>query len=109
MSLQSDDGDKISSQVNGATSVATPNSLHSDIAADRIAFLSSFSPEEDKAIRRKVDWRFLWLIGMMYIIKNVSQSELTNGFWGRINWNYRLITQMQQVSKFCKLASRRTF
>jgi len=75
MSLESEDGDKVSDQINGTTSVATPDSLHSDAAADRIAFLSSFSPEEDKAIRRKVDWRFLWLIGMMYIIKNVRQSE----------------------------------
>lgn len=72
MGLESVDGDKISSHVNGTSSVATPDSLHSDAAVDRIAFLSSFSPEEDKAIRRKVDWRFLWLIGMMYIIKNVS-------------------------------------
>lgn len=50
---------------------AVSESVHSDAAAERIAFLSSFSPEEDKAIRRKVGWRFLWLIGMMYIIKNV--------------------------------------
>ena len=48
------------------------NSIHSDAEAERRAFLSTFSPEEDKAIRRKVDYRFLWLIGLMYIIKNVS-------------------------------------
>ncbi|TVY15200.1 MFS transporter prlL [Lachnellula arida] len=75
MGLKSVDGDKISSHVNGTSSVATPDSLHSDVAVDRIAFLSSFSPEEDKAIRRKVDWRFLWLIGMMYIIKNIDYTN----------------------------------
>jgi hypothetical protein len=52
------------------------HSLGSDVFADRRAFLSSFSPEEDKAIRRKVDWKFLWLIGLMYIIKNVRELEL---------------------------------
>ena len=48
------------------------NSIHSEAEAERRAFLSTFSPEEDKAIRRKVDYWFLWLIGLMYIIKNVS-------------------------------------
>ncbi len=64
------DTEKISAKVDGHDSVS--NSIHSDAEAQRRAFLSSFSPEEDKAIRRKVDYRFLWLIGLMYIIKNVS-------------------------------------
>lgn len=64
--------ENVSTDGNGSDSVATPDSVHSDVAAERIAFLSSFSPEEDKAIRRKVDWRILWLIGLMYIIKNAS-------------------------------------
>jgi hypothetical protein len=68
------EADEIPAKVQGVDSVATPDSLHSDAAADRVAFLSSFSPEEDKAIMRKVDRRFLWLIGMMYIIKNVSSQ-----------------------------------
>jgi hypothetical protein len=68
--LRDDDLTKV--KIQGSASVVTPDSLvDSDAAADRIAFLASFSPEEDKAIRRKVDWRFLWLIGLMYIIKNV--------------------------------------
>jgi hypothetical protein len=49
----------------GSDSDATPESIRSNADAERVAFLSSFSPEEDKAIRRKVDWRFLWLIGCM--------------------------------------------
>lgn len=35
-------------------------------------FLSSFTQEENKEIMRKVDKRFLLLIGMMLAIKNVS-------------------------------------
>jgi hypothetical protein len=58
----------------GSDTLAESESLHSDAAANRKEFLSSFSPE-DKAVRRKVDWRFLWLIGMMYIIKSVSDSD----------------------------------
>ncbi len=77
----SKENEAVSIKADGSASVATSVSLHSDVAAaERIAFLSSFSPEEDKAIRRKVDWRFLWLIGMMYIIKNVSKSPPNSDF-----------------------------
>jgi hypothetical protein len=41
----------------------------------RNAFLSSFSAEEDKAIMRKVDRRFLLLIGLMYMLKNVDYTN----------------------------------
>lgn len=63
---------ELSVDAHGSESTGTPNSVHSDAAAERFAFLATFSAEEDKAIRRKVDWRFLWLIGLMYLIKNVS-------------------------------------
>ncbi|EXJ79705.1 hypothetical protein A1O3_07988 [Capronia epimyces CBS 606.96] len=39
---------------------------------DREAFLSSFTAEEDRKIMRKVDKRFLLLIGLMYILKNID-------------------------------------
>lgn len=65
-------GKDFSVDAQGADSIGTPDSIRSNAEDQRKAFLSSFSPEEDKAIRRKVDWRFLWLIGCMYIIKNVS-------------------------------------
>ncbi|KAH7395549.1 MFS transporter [Cadophora sp. MPI-SDFR-AT-0126] len=54
---------------------SSSNSFHSDSEAERRAFLSTFSPEEDKSIRRKVDCRFLWLIGLMYIIKNIDYTN----------------------------------
>lgn len=41
-------------------------------AGGREAFLATFSAEEDKAIMRKVDKRFLLLIGVLYLTKNVG-------------------------------------
>lgn len=38
----------------------------------RETFLSSFTTEEDKKVMRKVDRRFLLLIGLMYMLKNVD-------------------------------------
>jgi hypothetical protein len=72
MSSASEDGENISAKEETLPTANRSNELQSDAYEDRKAFLSSFSPEEDKAIRRKVDMRFLWLIGLMYIIKNVS-------------------------------------
>jgi hypothetical protein len=80
------DGSSITAKDTGITAA---DSLRDDAAAQRIAFLSSFSPEEDKAIRRKVDWRFLWLIGLMYIIKNVCESA----------WNVIYIADVQPTRK----------
>lgn len=37
----------------------------------RREFLSSFTPDDDKRIMRKVNLRFLWLIGVIYVIKTV--------------------------------------
>lgn len=69
--------EELSVHAHGSESIEALENIHSSADAARISFLSSFSPEEDKAIRRKVDWRFLWLIGLMYIIKNVSSMIIT--------------------------------
>lgn len=42
-----------------------------DLGESKEEFLSSFTEAENKRIMRKVDRRFLVLIGMMYLIKNV--------------------------------------
>ncbi|KAK3329132.1 MFS transporter [Apodospora peruviana] len=57
--------------------LSTSNSSQgdSDEEADRKAFLATFTAEEDRAIRRKVDRRFLWLIGLIYIIKNIDYQN----------------------------------
>lgn len=41
----------------------------------RREFLASFTPEDDKRIMRKVNLRFLWLIGLIYVIKTVPISS----------------------------------
>ena len=45
--------------------------FHDGTEEGKKAFLASFSAAEDKAIMRKVDRRFLVLIGLIYVIKNV--------------------------------------
>lgn len=39
---------------------------------EKQAFLATFTAEDDKRIMRKVDRKFLLLIGLMYMVKNVS-------------------------------------
>ncbi|KAJ3531146.1 hypothetical protein NM208_g9010 [Fusarium decemcellulare] len=43
--------------------------------AYRQEFLSRFSAEDDHRIMRKVDWRFLPLMGFMYLIKQIDFSN----------------------------------
>lgn len=42
-------------QVQGVNVAGTQIGLNNDISIGRVVLISSFSPEEDKAIRRKVD------------------------------------------------------
>ena len=42
-------------------------------AGSKAAFLATFTPQDDKDIMRKVDKRFLLLIGILYMTKNVSR------------------------------------
>jgi hypothetical protein len=41
-------------------------------AGSKAAFLATFTPQDDKDVMRKVDRRFLLLIGILYMTKNVS-------------------------------------
>ncbi|KIW09913.1 hypothetical protein PV08_11689 [Exophiala spinifera] len=43
----------------------------------RIAFLETFSAEEEKAIMRKVDVHFVVLIGLMFMFKNIGFSNIS--------------------------------
>jgi hypothetical protein len=77
MALDSgDDGDRSLSKTpeTQQTALEGRSNSSSNDADHRKVFLESFTAEEDKAIRRKVDRRFLWLIGMIYILKNVSKN-----------------------------------
>lgn len=50
-------------------------------AGSREAFLTSFTPEDDRHIMRKVDKRFLLLIGVLYLSKTVSTRKLQNAMF----------------------------
>lgn len=60
----------------GTDSVGSPTDdfssaiLHDGTEQEKKAFVASCSAADDKAIMRKVDWRFLWLIGITYLIKS---------------------------------------
>ncbi|KAK2798710.1 hypothetical protein FQN50_008748 [Emmonsiellopsis sp. PD_5] len=73
----SSSSDAVSDSVHDGAVIATPASSSEEEAEEerKNALLSSFTAAEDKATRRKVDWRFLPLIGMMYIIKNVDYTN----------------------------------
>jgi hypothetical protein len=41
------------------------------ITLDRTAFLDTFTPAEQKKIIRKVDYRILLIVGLIYLVKQV--------------------------------------
>lgn len=61
--------------VESPTNDLTATSLHDGTEEGKKAFLASFTAADDKAIMRKVDWRFLWLIGVTYLIKNSASGS----------------------------------
>ncbi|KNG87187.1 hypothetical protein ANOM_003763 [Aspergillus nomiae NRRL 13137] len=69
----------VSSRLSGEGEVlSAAGESSSDLGTEderRKALLQSFTPEEDKRIRRKIDRRFLFLIGMMYIIKTIDYTN----------------------------------
>jgi hypothetical protein len=69
---------------------------------DKEAFLSSFTAAENKAIMRKVDRRFLLIIGVMYLIKNVTYFGVDEK--GLNTDGHRLTIKMLRAQRFCKSA-----
>ena len=55
-----------------ATVERADNAILRDDPEGKAAFLSTFTPREEKTIMRKVDRRFFVLIGLMYMIKQVG-------------------------------------
>nr|OQO22109.1 hypothetical protein B0A51_12558 [Rachicladosporium sp. CCFEE 5018] len=53
-------------------------SLPPTAASDKAAFLATFSRAEDKAIMKKVDRRFLLLVGILYMTKNIDYQNAAN-------------------------------
>ncbi|CAI6100816.1 unnamed protein product [Clonostachys chloroleuca] len=52
-----------------------PNAEDESSHKDRAAFLSTFNPEEEKAIMRKVDYRLLALFGVIYMVKQIDVNN----------------------------------
>jgi MFS transporter, ACS family, DAL5 transporter family protein len=79
--MSSLNGSPDSSPVNkeAGTHVISEHSDSDDEAPEKAAFLGSFSLEEEKKILRKIDHRFLLLIGLMYMIKQVG-NPLSRAF-----------------------------
>ena len=65
---------KVEGQDNVAEISSTQSSQPQSIeeAGSKAAFLATFTPQDDKDVMRKVDRRFLLLIGILYMTKNVS-------------------------------------
>lgn len=74
MSSQADLPDLAPVNKETGTQVIAELSDSDDEAAEKAAFLASFSLEEEKKILRKIDYRFLLLIGLMYMIKQARDS-----------------------------------
>lgn len=50
---------------------------HTDAVDDaRVAFLDTFTPEEQKTLVRKLDYRILLTVGVIYLVKQVSFRRL---------------------------------
>lgn len=65
-----------------AASEIVSSEFHDGTDAGKKAFLATFTAEEDKAIMRKVDRKFLLLIGIIYLFKNVSDPPRDQPFAG---------------------------
>ncbi|KAK1508761.1 high-affinity nicotinic acid transporter [Colletotrichum abscissum] len=64
-------------QANAAVARANADNLRDDPEA-RAAFLSTFSAEEERSTINKVDKAFLLLIGVMFMIKQIDQTNAAN-------------------------------
>lgn len=68
----------------------------------KAAFLATFTADDEKRIMRKVDKRFVFLAGMMYLIKQVSSRACVKiGDWHGLQFRRRLIRTMPRMSALC--------
>ncbi|KAI8297268.1 MFS transporter prlL [Colletotrichum sp. SAR11_240] len=64
-------------QANATVARSNVDNLRDDPEA-RAAFLSTFSADEERSVLNKIDKRFLIIIGFMYMIKQIDQSNAAN-------------------------------
>lgn len=78
-----------------STIVARDKTVHlRDDPEARAAFLATFTAEDEKRIMRKADMRFVFLAGVMYLIKQVCYYNL---YLKCTLTEYRLIRTMPQM------------
>ncbi|KAF2644428.1 permease of the major facilitator superfamily [Massarina eburnea CBS 473.64] len=68
------------------------------IVSPKEAFLSSFSQAENKAIMRKVDRRFLFIIGMMYLIKSVDYQNAASAKVLQVGQSSNIMTELKMTA-----------
>ncbi|KAL3425086.1 high-affinity nicotinic acid transporter [Phlyctema vagabunda] len=69
-----------------------------DVDSDRATFLASFTREEEKSIMRKVDRKFLLLIGCMYLIKNVDYTNAASVKVLQVGQSRNVLTELHMTS-----------
>lgn len=99
--------DDLSAIENGKTAPITSTDLSAledtsrDLRHDpeaRAAFLATFSAEEERAIMRKVDIRFCLLIGVMFMVKNVSVEYAVGGLKDLFSRLWEVLTRKRSIS-----------
>lgn len=60
------------------TNEQSPGPSEADSESYRQEFLARFTKEDDRRIMRKVDLRFLPLLGLMYLVKQIDLSNAAN-------------------------------
>ncbi|KAF6810374.1 high-affinity nicotinic acid transporter [Colletotrichum plurivorum] len=64
----------------------------------RAAFLSTFSAEEERTILNKIDKRFLVIIGFMYMIKQIDQTNAANVRVLQVGEPRNIMTELNMTS-----------
>lgn len=73
-----DKTDNVPDFANGIRPLSNDLPQTAEDAGGRRAFLATFTPEIDKSIMKKVDRRFLLLIGVLYMTKNIDYTNASN-------------------------------
>ncbi|KAL3478898.1 major facilitator superfamily domain-containing protein [Aspergillus californicus] len=64
----------------------------------RRELLSSFTPDDDKRIMRKINYRFLWLIGLMYLIKTIDYTNAASVKVLQVGEDNNVLTELNMTA-----------
>lgn len=59
-----------------ATVVETERLQHGNMTAEEAAFLASFTDEQKKTVLRKVDWRLVPVLLVLYLISFIDRANI---------------------------------